>query len=100
MGNENLEISRKEYAVVAAILLVVFAAILAGAAVMAYFIYCSPQLAGMVYEKVTLPPALHFMIGLKGLFQAFVGLICCVPVAAVYYIMLRALSKYSRRCNE
>ena len=100
MGNEKMEINRKDYAVVAAILLVVFAAIMAGAAVMAFLIYQSPELAGMIYDKVTLPPALHFIIGLKGVFQILVVLICCVPVAAVYYVMLLRLSKYSRRFNE
>lgn len=100
MGNEVNEISRKEYACVAIILLVVFAVIMAGATVMAFLIHQAPALTDMVYDKVTLPQALHFVTGLKGIFRIFMVLVCCVPVSVIYYGLLLGLARYGARYNE
>lgn len=100
MGNEVKEISGKEYACVAIILIAVFAVIMAGALVMAYLIHQAPELTSMVYDKVTLPQALHFVTGLKGIFRIFMVLVCCVPVSVIYYGLLLGLARYGARYNE
>lgn len=91
---------RKEYTVTAVILTVAFTAMMAVFGLMAYSLFRSPEVINMIYDKVTLPQSLQFMISLKGIFRIVMSMICCLPAAAILLIMELALSKYGNRYKE